>query len=84
MNRWVLEMREYSYKIEYKSGKRNVVADQLSRPVRVIQGCENGKWLDKSKEEIKGFLNIYQPPTFSLIASMDSVKSVLLGIFLPS
>ncbi len=46
-------MREYSYKIEYKSGKRNVVADQLSRPVRVIQGCEDRKWLGKSKEEIK-------------------------------
>ncbi len=54
MNRWVLEMREYCYKIEYKSGKRNVVADQLSRPVRVIQGCEDGKWLGKSKEETKG------------------------------
>ncbi len=47
-------MREYSYKIEYKSGKKNVVADKLSRPVRVIQGCEDGKWLGKSKEEIKG------------------------------
>ncbi len=46
-------MREYCYKIEYKSGKSNVVADQLSRPVRVIQGCEDGKWLGKSKEEIK-------------------------------
>ncbi len=31
-----------------------MVADQLSRPVRVIQGCEDGKCLGKSKEEIKG------------------------------
>ncbi len=53
MNRWVLEMRDYWYKIEYKAGKRNVVADQLSRPVRVKQGCEDGEWLGKSKEEIK-------------------------------
>ncbi len=30
-----------------------MVADQLSRPVRVIQGCEDGEWLGKSKEEIK-------------------------------
>ncbi len=54
MNRWVFEMREYCYKIEYKSGKRNVVADQLSRPVRVIHGCKDGRWLRKSKEEVKG------------------------------
>ncbi len=54
MNRWVLQMREYSYKIEYKSGKMNVVADQLSRPIRVVQGGEHRKWLGKSKEEIKG------------------------------
>ncbi len=53
MNRWILEMRDYCYKIECKAGKRNVVADQLSRPVRVIQGCEDGEWLGKSKEEIK-------------------------------
>ncbi len=53
MNRWILEMRDYCYKIEYKAGKRNVVADQLSRPVRVIQGREDRKWLGKSKEEIK-------------------------------
>ncbi len=46
-------MRDYCYKIEYKAGKRNVVADQLSRPVRVIQGREDGEWLGKSKEEIK-------------------------------
>ncbi len=36
MSRWILEMPDYCYKIEYKAGKRNVVADQLSRPVRVI------------------------------------------------
>ncbi len=46
-------MRDYRYKIEYKSGKRDVVADQLSRPVRVIQGSEVGEWLGKSREEIK-------------------------------
>ncbi len=50
----MLEIREYCYKIECKSGKRKVVADHLSRPDRVIQGCEDGKWLGKSKEEIKG------------------------------
>ncbi len=46
-------MRDYRYKVEYKPGKRNVVADQLSKPVRVIQGSEDGEWLGKSKEEIK-------------------------------
>ncbi len=53
MNRWMLEMRGYRYKIEYKSGKRNVVADQLSRPVRLIQGSDAGEWLGKSREEMK-------------------------------
>ncbi len=52
MNRWMLEIRDYRYKIEYKSGKRNVVSDQLSRPVRVIQGSEDGEWLGKSREEM--------------------------------
>ncbi len=36
MNRWMLEMRDYRFRVEYKQGKNNVVADQLSRPVRVI------------------------------------------------
>ncbi len=36
MNRWILEMREYNYDIQYVKGKDNFVADHLSRPVRVI------------------------------------------------
>ncbi len=53
MNRWMLEMRDYRYKIDYKSGKRNMVADQMSRPVRVIQGSDDGECLAKSREEMK-------------------------------
>ncbi len=34
-------------------GKNNVVADQLSRPLRVIQGSEDGTWLGNSKDEIQ-------------------------------
>ncbi len=30
-----------------------MVADQLSRPVRVIQGSEDGEWLGKSRKEMK-------------------------------
>ncbi len=30
-----------------------MVADQLSRPVRVIQGSDDAEWLDKSREEMK-------------------------------
>ncbi len=37
INRWILEMKDYHYIINYKSGKKNVVADQLSRPVRPIR-----------------------------------------------
>ncbi len=46
MNRWILEMRDYRYKIEYKAGKDNVVADQLSRPVLNIREMED-KWLGR-------------------------------------
>ncbi len=53
MNRWMLEMRDYRLKVEYKQGKNNIVADQLSRPVRVIQGSEDGTWLGKSRDEIQ-------------------------------
>ncbi len=53
MNRWMLEMRDYRFRVEYKRGKNNVVADQLSRPVRVIHGSEDGTWLGKSREEIQ-------------------------------
>ncbi len=46
-------MREYRFRVEYKKGKNNVVADQLSRPVRVIQESDDGTCLGKSKEEIQ-------------------------------
>ncbi len=53
MNRWVLEMRDYRFKIEYKVGKKNVVADQLSRPARMIERENDDNPLGKSKEEVK-------------------------------
>ncbi len=34
----------------YKMGKKNVVADQLSRPVRLVQGEYEENWLGKSKK----------------------------------
>ncbi len=33
MNRWIREMREYNYDIQYLKGKYEYVADKLSRPV---------------------------------------------------
>ncbi len=43
-------MRECRYKIEYKAGKDNVVADQLSRPVQNIR--VEDMWLGKTREEL--------------------------------
>ncbi len=49
----MLEVRDYRFRVEYKQGKNNVVADQLSRSVRVIHGSEVFTWLGKSREEIQ-------------------------------
>ncbi len=43
MNQWILEMRDYRYEIEYKVGKDNVVADQLSQPAKCIRVVEEDK-----------------------------------------
>lgn len=53
MNRWILEMREYHYEINYVQGKYNYVADQLSRPVRVIQRQPTVTILGLTPEEFK-------------------------------
>ncbi len=47
-------MRDYRLRVEYKIGKNNVGPDQLSKPVRVIQGSEVGTWLGRSRDEIQG------------------------------
>ena len=44
MNRWILEMREYTYDIQYVKDKHNDVADELFRPVRVIQRAPNNSF----------------------------------------
>ncbi len=53
MNRWVLEMREYKYHINYINGTKNVVADTLSRPIILIEANNEGTWLGKNREEIR-------------------------------
>ena len=53
MNRWILEMREYSYDIKYVKGKYNYVADHLSRPVATVFVVNEDTILGKTKEEIR-------------------------------
>ncbi len=45
-------MREYQYTVEYLKGKKNVVADHLSRPVLIIQRPPEVTYLDKSRKEM--------------------------------
>ncbi len=49
----------------------NVVADQFSRPVRVIQESEDGTWLGKSKEEIQA-LQGEEPRWREMIAYLEN------------
>ena len=51
MNRWILEMRDFQYKIEYKLGAKNVVADQLSRPVNVVRLVGQDSFLGLTKDD---------------------------------
>ena len=53
INRWVIELQDYRFKIEYRPGKNNQVADQLSRPVRPIFYQSSDNYLGLSKEEFK-------------------------------
>ncbi len=53
MNRWLLEMREYNYDIQYVKGKDSFVADHLSRPVRVIVHSPEAMWLGLDRENFQ-------------------------------
>ena len=53
MNCWILEMRTYYYEIQYVKGKHNYVADQPSRPVRIIQRNPTTTLLGLTSEEFK-------------------------------
>ncbi len=76
MSRWMLEMRDYRFRIENKVGKKNVVADQLSRPVRLIQGDNSGTWLGKIKEEIKEMQRV-EPRWREMVEYLDEDLSIL-------
>ncbi len=51
MKRWIMEMRKYHYEIKYVQGKYNYVADQLSRPLKIVQRCPTTTILGLTSEE---------------------------------
>ena len=53
MSRWVVEMQDYRFRVEYNPGKTNHVADQLSRPVRPICYRQEETYLGLTKEEFQ-------------------------------
>ena len=52
VTRWLLEMREYNFTIQYIKGTQNYVADCLSRPttMHISGGGDSSMWLGLSKE----------------------------------
>ncbi len=53
MNRWIPEMRELNYQIQFVKGKCNCVADSLSRPVLVTYHIPEATLQGKTWKEIK-------------------------------
>ncbi len=49
-------MLEYQYTVRYIKGKKNVVAESLSRPIIVIHSSSEAMWLGKSREKVGKFL----------------------------
>ncbi|MEL6803794.1 MAG: DDE-type integrase/transposase/recombinase, partial [Bacteroidota bacterium] len=53
MSRWVVELQDLHFNIHYTPGKENHVADQLSRPVRMIVHREEEKYLGLTREQFR-------------------------------
>ncbi len=66
MNRWILEMREYNYNIQFIKGKHNYVAYHLSRPVQKISRTE-AMWLGLDKEAFQ--IKQREEPVWAELAS---------------
>ena len=82
MTRWALEMRDYQYEIEFKPGRANVVADQLSRCVRQVR-------VETINEEFQSQIDKLHAPLAEIAKEQDkeerwrSLKLYLQGGALP-
>ena len=70
MSRWAVELQDYRFKIEYRPGRSNQVADQLSRPVRAIFHQGRDDYLGLSKEEFRE-KQLAEPRWAELIAFLE-------------
>ena len=70
MNRWVVEMQDYRFRVEYRPGRKNLVADQLSRPVRLIYQHTIDSYLGLTKEQLQT-KQVEEPRWAQLIAFLE-------------
>ena len=76
VERWILRLSEYTFKIEYKRGQDNVIADVLSRlPFAAAQERGDAAGTAPERVEVSSGSPIASPPMPSLIEPSSDLRS---------